>query len=68
MNRTETDQQDVSVDQRLDHDVISFRVQFDQRSPLDEIVHKGARRMLLSAIDAERGRRLVVNNRKSPGT
>jgi len=33
--------------------VISFRDQFDQKIPLDELVREGARRMLLAAIDTE---------------
>jgi len=68
------------VDNRLDPEVISFRAQFDGKSPLDEIVREGARRMLQSAIDAEvvefitsyadrtddDGRRLVVKNGSLP--
>ncbi|WP_372725745.1 transposase, partial [Novipirellula sp.] len=66
--------------QQLDPEVISFRAQFDQKSPLDEIVREGARRMLQSAIDAEvdafieihenrrddQGRRRVVKNGSLP--
>ena len=80
MTKTKTDRPDVPVDSQLDPEVISFRAQFDQRSPLDEIVREGARRMLQSAIDAEveafigmyadrtdeRGRRLVVKNGSLP--
>ena len=80
MTKTKTDRQDVPVDEQLDAEVISFRAQFDQRSPLDEIVREGARRMLQSAIDAEvdtfiamhadrtdeRGRRQVVKNGSLP--
>ncbi|WP_145124115.1 IS256 family transposase [Rosistilla oblonga] len=64
----------------MDPEVVSFRALFDQRSPLDEIVREGARRMLQAAIDAEveafigmhsnrtdeRGRRLVVKNGSLP--
>lgn len=32
---------------------MSPREQFDQKSPLDELIKEGARRMLQSAIDAE---------------
>ena len=80
MNKTKADRQDVPVDQQIDPEVVSFRAQFDQKSPLDEIVREGARRMLQSAIDAEvdnfiashadrtdaEGRRLVVKNGSLP--
>ncbi|QEG40470.1 IS256 family transposase [Roseimaritima ulvae] len=80
MNQSKTDRQGVPVDQQFDPEVISFRAQFDQKSPLDEIVREGARRMLQSAIDAEveafiarhaertdeQGRRLVVKNGALP--
>lgn len=36
-----------------DAEVLEFRAQFDQRSPLDQIVHDGAQRMLQAAIEAE---------------
>ena len=80
MTKTKTERQDVPVDETVDPEVISFRAQFDQRSPLDEIVREGARRMLQSAIDAEvdafvaqhadrtdeRGQRFVVKNGSLP--
>lgn len=80
MNQTKTDRRPVPVDEQLDPEVISFQAQFDQKSPLDEIVREGARRMLQSAIDAEvdafveeysdrrddRGRRQVVKNGRLP--
>ncbi len=80
MNQTKTDRLAVPVDTQIDPEVISFRAQFDQKSPLDELVREGARRMLQSAIDAEvdaftalhdhrrdeRGRRLVVRNGNLP--
>ena len=80
MNQTKTDRAAVPVGEQLDPEVISFRAQFDQRSPLDEIVREGARRMLQSAIDAEvdafislhedrhdeHGRRQVVKNGSLP--
>ena len=80
MKQIKTDRPVVPVDQQLDPEVISFRAQFDQKSPLDELVREGARRMLQSAIDAEveafiamhdhrrddRGRRLVVRNGSLP--
>jgi len=80
MNKTKSDRPAVPVDEQLDPEVISFRTQFDQKSPLDEIVREGARRMLQAAIDAEvdnfieenkdrcdeQGRRLVVKNGRLP--
>jgi transposase-like protein len=80
MTKTKTDRPNLPVDEALDAEVISFRDQFDQKSPLDEIVREGARRMLQSAIDAEvdafigihadrtddQGRRLVVKNGSLP--
>ena len=80
MNKTKTDRQTMPVDEPLDPEVVSFRAQFDQKSPLDELVREGARRMLQSAIDAEvdafisqhadhrdeRGRRQVVKNGSLP--
>ena len=70
----------VSVDQPLDAEVLEFRENFEERSPLDEIVREGARCMLQAAIDAEvddflaehaarrdeQGRRLVVRNGRLP--
>ena len=53
MNQIKTDGRTVPVEEQLDAEVLSFRAQFDERSPLDELVHEGARRMLQSAIDAE---------------
>jgi transposase-like protein len=80
MNQTKTDRQAVPVDTQLDTEVVSFRAQFDQKSPLDELVREGARRMLQAAIDAEvdafiahhdhrrdqQGRRRVVRNGSLP--
>jgi hypothetical protein len=37
----------------VDPEVLAFRASFDARSPLDEWVREGARRMLQAAIDAE---------------
>lgn len=36
-----------------DPEVLAFRAQFDERSPLDEIVRREAQQMLQAAIDAE---------------
>jgi putative transposase len=80
MNQSKTERQPVLVDKQVDPEVVSFRTSFDQKSPLDELVREGARRMLQSAIDAEvesfiaqheerrdaRGRRLVVKNGSLP--
>jgi transposase-like protein len=83
MSKTTTDQLNVPVNNELDPEVLAFRQQFDaveQRSPLDEIIREGARRMLQAAIDAEvesfidrhqdrrdeSGRRLVVKNGSLP--
>lgn len=68
------------VDEQLDPEVLAFRQQFDNRSPLDRLVQAGARKMLQEAINAEvegfiqqhcdrrdhQGRRLVVKNGKLP--
>ena len=80
MSQSKTERQPVLVDKQVDPEVVSFRTSFDQKSPLDELVREGARRMLQSAIDAEvesfivqheerrdaRGRRLVVKNGSLP--
>jgi putative transposase len=64
----------------LDSEVLAFRANFEARSPLDEIIREGARRMLQAAINAEveefiathsnrvdeQGRRLVVRNGHLP--
>jgi putative transposase len=63
-----------------DAEVLAFRAQFDERSPLDQIIHDGAQRMLQAAIEAEvdeflflhkghrdeHGNRLVVRNGRQP--
>lgn len=68
------------VTEPIDAEVLEFRANFEQRSPLDELVREGARRMLQTAIDAEvddfiaghaerrddLGRRLVVRNGRLP--
>ena len=36
-----------------DSEVLDFRANFEDRSPLDELIRAGARRMLQSAIEAE---------------
>jgi len=76
MNQSKSDRHAMPVGEPIDQEVVSFRAQFDEKSPLDDLVREGARRMLQSAIDAEveafiaqhaqrrddRGRRLVVKN------
>ncbi|MDH3692282.1 MAG: IS256 family transposase [Gammaproteobacteria bacterium] len=80
MHKTKTDRRSTPVAQDLDPEVVAFRQQFDERSPLDDLVQEGARRMLQAAIDAEvesfvsqhderrdaNGRRLVVKNGSLP--
>ncbi len=80
MNKTTTNRHHVPVNEPLDPEVLAFRRRFDDHSPLDEIIHEGARRMLQAAIDAEvdafiethqhrrdeAGRRLVVKNGSLP--
>lgn len=64
----------------LDSEVLQFRAQFDEKSPLDEIVRQGAQQMLQAAIETEVdqfleehaakrnefGKRLVVRNGHLP--
>ena len=64
----------------MDSEVLEFRSQFDERSPLDEVVQHGAQKMLQAAIESEveyfiqehsgkvdeNGRRLVVRNGRLP--
>jgi putative transposase len=80
MSKTTTNAPDIPVIDSLDPEVLAFGQAFDGRSPLDEIIHEGARRMLQAAIDAEvdtfiethqdrrdsEGRRLVVKNGSLP--
>lgn len=80
MSKTTIDRRCVLEDESVDPEVLAFRQQFDEKSPLDELVREGARRMLQSAIDAEvdafiarysdrldtSGRRLVVKNGSLP--
>jgi putative transposase len=80
MSKTTTNRHTVPVNDQPDAEVLAFRQQFDKRSPLDEIIRDGARKMLQAAIDAEvdafinahqdrrdsSGRRLVVKNGSLP--
>ncbi len=68
------------VEQEIDSEVLAFGRQFDDKSPLDELVREGARRIIQAAIDSEveafierhsgrvdeRGRRLIVKNGSLP--
>ncbi|MCE9555394.1 MAG: hypothetical protein K8T91_18750 [Planctomycetes bacterium] len=63
-----------------DAEVLAFRTAFNGSSPLDQLVHEGARQMLQAAVDAEveafvaqhalrrddQGRRLVVRTGHLP--
>jgi len=80
MSKTTTNAPNIPATESVDPEVLAFRRAFDGRSPLDEIIHEGARRMLQAAIDAEvdafiethqdrrdaDGRRLVVKNGSLP--
>jgi hypothetical protein len=45
--------QGAEAGQPVDQEVLEFRSQFDGRSPLDELVRRGAQQMLQAAINAE---------------
>jgi len=80
MTKSKADRHVLPVDEPLDPEVLAFRERFDDRSPLDELVREGARRMLQEAINAEvdsfidqhrnrrdeQGRRLVIKNGNLP--
>lgn len=80
MNESTTMGHEVPVDTSVDVEVLSFRQQFEGKSPLDELIREGARRMLQAALDVEvetfldryrgrcddQGRRLVVKNGSLP--
>ena len=80
MSKSKTDRPDVPVASEEERDIISIGDHADQKSPLDEIIREGARRMLQAAIDSEvdafvekhsgrrdeNGRRLVVKNGSLP--
>ncbi len=53
MTKIRVDQPSTPVDEAIDPEVIAFREQFDERSPLDQLVREGARKMLQEAINAE---------------
>ena len=80
MNESTMIGHEVPAEMSIDAEVLSFRQQFEGKSPLDELVREGARRMLQAAMDAEvesfldryrdrrddQGRRLVVKNGSLP--
>ena len=80
MHKTTTNQANLPAGDQNDPDLLAFGQQVNERSPLDEIIQEGARRMLQAAIDAEvdafilmhqdrqdaAGRRLVVKNGSLP--
>ena len=80
MSQSTTERDVTPVDQQIDPEVVALRRQFEDRSPLDQLVQEGARRMLQEAINAEvesfidehrdrrdeQGRRLVVKNGNLP--
>ena len=80
MTKIKADGRSTPADQHLDPEVLAFRQQFDDQSPLDQLVREGARKMLQAAINAEvdgfveqhrdrrdeEGRRLVVKNGSLP--
>lgn len=80
MNKTKADRHSIPVEDQLDPEVIAFRQQYDDRSPLDGLVREGVRRMLQEAINAEvesfidqhrdrcdeQGRRQVIKNGSLP--
>lgn len=69
-----------STETAIDSEVLEFRANFNARSPLDELIREGARRMLQAAMEAEvddflaanadrrdeQGRRQVVRNGHLP--
>ena len=78
--RKVTTQRVTNPEVELDSEVLAFRAQFEEQSPLDEIVRAGAQRMLQTAIEAEvdqflgqhadyrddQGKRFVVRNGRLP--
>lgn len=80
MTKATTTSSATPASEATDPEVLAFRAQFDERSPLDEIVRRGAQQMLQAAIDTEvdqfliehagktdeHGRRYVVRNGHLP--
>jgi putative transposase len=53
VNQSKSDRHAMPVGEPIDQEVVSFRVQFNEKSPFGDRVREGARRMPQSAIDAE---------------
>jgi putative transposase len=80
MSQSTKSKQQLPAVNQLDSEVVQFRAQFEQSSPLDEIVREGAQSMLQAAIESEvqeyvdrhaakvgdDGNRLVVRNGRLP--
>jgi len=80
MTKATTSTKKVPAPASLDAEVLQFRAEFEERSPLDGIVRRGAQEMLQAAIDTEveqflaehasktdeAGRRYVVRNGRLP--
>ena len=79
MTKTKTERRQTPVDESVDPEVLAFRQQFDDRSPLDELVRKvpegcfkkrSTRKSMISlssiAIAAMRTGRMVVKNGSLP--
>jgi len=80
MSQRTKDQPRMLEVEETDAEVIAFRAQFEDRSPLDDLVRQGAQRMLQAALESEvdafleryedrrdeKGNRLVVRNGRMP--
>ena len=80
MSKATATKTEVPALEGVDPEVVAFRTQFEEKSPLDLIVRQGAQAMLQAAIDSEvdqflidhgfkrdeQGRRLVVRNGHLP--
>ena len=53
MAQGKTERRCTPVPERLETDMIAVREQFEDRSSLDELVRKGARKMLQEAVNSE---------------
>jgi len=58
---------EVSPVAEADPEVLAFRAQFDERSPLDQIIRDGAQRMLQAAIEAEVDEFLIIHDNRRDG-
>ena len=64
MNQTSADQQIVPVDSQIDPEVISFRAQFDQKYPLEELVQEGSRGIFQTGNDAEGDTSIAIHDHR----